>query len=157
MKRTINFYTDGSFSSKSENGGWAMIAIYEEEGILADEGNEVSTTNNRMELKAFLAALKAILTLDIQLYSGVIIHTDSAYIANSINQRWYSNWQKNGWKTADKQPVKNQDLWKEILVYYIRGINYLPIVVEKVKAHRGNKWNEIVDKRAVKKRGELDN
>ena len=119
MLRKLEFYTDGAFSSKSEMGGWACICV--EDGVAIDErsGYEPYSTNNRMELMAILCALETADSIETG-HTKVIIYTDSAYAANAFNQQWYLNWMKNGWKTADKQDVKNQDLWKRIVALYIK-------------------------------------
>lgn len=171
MPHKIDFYTDGSCSNKTWCGGWAMLGVNEDGAILFnDNGNEFNTTNNRMELKAFLAALEEISNIvkeNSKYYSEINIITDSAYISNAINQKWYVNWQSNGWRTADRQPIANQDLWKEILVHYIRSINSpnINIKIKKIKAHQTRvvknsnteaRWNSEVDKIAVAKRTELE-
>ena len=72
---------------------------------------------------------------------SVVVYTDSAYLHNCYQQKWYVNWQKNGWKNAKKQPVANQDLWKMLIPYFETfGIDFV-----KVKGHAGNQWNEYVD------------
>lgn len=154
--RTLEFYTDGAFSSKSEMGGWASICIEEETVIDVQYGNEPFSTNNRMELTAFLTALETINTIESR-YVNVTIYTDSAYISNCINEKWYLKWLSNGWKTSDKQDVKNQDIWSRILALYIKlksKISGLQVV--KLKSHNGNKWNNYVDVLAVRARKELE-
>ena len=86
----------------------------------------------------------------------VIIYTDSAYVANCINQKWYANWMKNGWRTSDRQEVKNQDLWTRIITLYIKLKERLDLEVTKVKSHGSSKWNNYVDLLAVKRRKELE-
>jgi ribonuclease HI len=153
--RTLSFYTDGAYSSKSEMGGWAAVCI--EDGQIIDErsGYEPYTTNNRMELMAILSALENIATIETT-NTKVLIYTDSAYIANCFNQNWYSNWISNGWRTADRQSVKNQDLWKRIIALYIRAKSRFGLEVIKVASHSGDKWNTYVDHIAVKRRKELE-
>ncbi|MCL2749137.1 MAG: ribonuclease HI [Alphaproteobacteria bacterium] len=118
----IKIWTDGSCLGNPGPGGWAFIAS---DGTQTVErsGGENNTTNNRMELMAVLRALTAINNPKIE------IHTDSQYVKNGM-QSWLKNWKKNGWKTADKKPVKNQDLWqalderaaeKEIHWVWVRG------------------------------------
>ena len=155
MLRTLSFYTDGAYSSKSEMGGWAAICL--EDDIIIDEqkGYEPYSTNNRCELLAFLSAMENADTIETP-QTKVIIYTDSAYIANCFNQGWYRSWLKNGWKTADRQDVKNQDLWKRIISLYIKHKDHFDLEVIHVKGHADNKWNNYVDLLAVKMRKELE-
>ena len=119
MSRVLEFYTDGAYSSKSEMGGWATICVEDNEIIDTQSGYEPYTTNNRMELTAFLCALECADTIETG-RTKVIIYTDSAYVANCFNQGWFRNWMKNGWRTSDKQDVKNQDLWTRIVALYLK-------------------------------------
>ena len=153
--RELDFYTDGAWSSKSEMGGWAAICV--EDGLIIDtqSGREPYSTNNRMELTAFLSALENINTIETG-HTKVNIYTDSAYIANCINQKWYANWMRNGWKTSDRQEVKNQDLWKRIVALYIKLKDRFNVEVIKVKSHAGNSFNNYADLLAVKRRKELE-
>lgn len=153
--RELDFYTDGAWSSKSEMGGWAAICV--EDGLIIDaqSGREPYSTNNRMELTAFLSALESINTIETG-HTKVNVYTDSAYIANCINQKWYANWMRNGWKTSDRQEVKNQDLWKRIIALYIKLKDRFNVEVIKVKSHAGNSFNNYADLLAVKRRKELE-
>ena len=155
MNRHVYFYTDGAYSSKTEMGGWAAICIEDEKVIDVQSGCEPYSTNNRMELMAFLSALENIDTIETT-STKVIIYTDSAYIANCINQKWYANWMKNGWRTSDKQEVKNQDLWRRILALYIKHREHFNLEVVKVKSHTNNQWNTYADLLAVKARKKLE-
>jgi ribonuclease HI len=96
-----------------------------------------------MEMKAIIEALKLLKTYEIP----VEIYTDSAYISNCMNQKWYEKWIKNGWKTANKKPVKNKELWMEILKYADK-IN--TITFHKVPGHSGVELNEKADELANK-------
>lgn len=103
----LDIFTDGACSGNPGPGGWAAIlrcGDHERE----ISGGEHQTTNNRMEV---LAAIRALQTL--KRTSSVTIHTDSRYLMDGATQ-WMSRWKKNGWKTADKKPVKNIDLWQEL-------------------------------------------
>lgn len=153
--RELDFYTDGAWSSKSEMGGWAAICV--EDGLIIDaqSGREPYSTNNRMELTAFLSALESINTIETG-HTKVNVYTDSAYIANCINQKWYANWMRNGWKTSDRQEVKNQDLWKRIIALYIKLKDRFNVEIIKVKSHAGNSFNNYADLLAVKRRKELE-
>ena len=103
----IKIYTDGSCLGNPGNGGWAAIII-EDEKKTQIKGSKKDTTNNQMELLAPIKALKKI-----PKGSNVQIFTDSKYVKSGITE-WIHNWKKNGWKTANKQPVKNKDLWTEL-------------------------------------------
>lgn len=154
--RQLDFYTDGAFSSKSEMGGWACVCI--EDGVIIDSssGYEPYTTNNRMELMGFLYALEQINEI-VSRNTSVTIYVDSAYIANCINDKWYLRWLENGWRTADRQQVKNQDLWSRIIALYIKNSNRLAsLQVQKVKSHSKNDFNNYADLLAVKARKELE-
>jgi ribonuclease HI len=154
--RQLDFYTDGAFSSKSEMGGWACVCV--EDGVIIDSssGYEPYTTNNRMELMGFLYALEQINGI-VSGNTSVTIYVDSAYIANCINDKWYLRWLENGWRTADRQQVKNQDLWSRIIALYIKNSNRLAnLQVQKVKSHSKNDYNNYADLLAVKARKELE-
>ena len=103
----IKIYTDGSCLGNPGNGGWAAIIIADEK-ITRIKGSKKDTTNNQMELLAPIKALKKI-----PKGSNVQIFTDSKYVKSGITE-WIHKWKKNGWKTANKQPVKNKELWNEL-------------------------------------------
>ena len=131
-------YTDGACSGNPGPGGWGAI-ILNEENETNISGKEKSTTNNRMELMAPIMALRKI-----KKASKIIIYTDSIYLKNGITT-WIKNWEKNGWKNANKKPVKNKDLWLTLNELSKKHI----IDWKWVKAHAGNKYNEIADKLAT--------
>jgi len=99
-----------------------------------------NTTNNRMELTACIMALGELKRTDVK----IRMYSDSAYIVNCINNRWYQKWEKNGWKTAKKEPVENRDLWEKLLNY----VKKLDIEFIKVKGHAGIELNERADELA---------
>jgi ribonuclease HI len=132
MKKII--YTDGACSMPSMKGGWGVV-ICVGEAVEKFSGFEPNTTNNKMELTACIEALKRCKNGD-----DIEIHTDSQYVKNGITQ-WIINWKKNGWKTADKKPVKNMEFWQEL---DLLSQNFKP-EWHWVKAHNGNKYNEIAD------------
>jgi ribonuclease HI len=104
---TIDIWTDGACSGNPGPGGWgAILRKGETEKELS--GAEPATTNNRMELMAAISALEAL-----KQPSGVRLHTDSKYVMDGVT-KWIHGWKKNGWKTADKKPVKNEDLWRRL-------------------------------------------
>ena len=130
----IKIYTDGSCLENPGNGGWAAIII--DEGKKTQiKGSKKNTTNNQMELLAPIEALKKI-----PKGSKVQIFTDSKYVKSGITE-WIHNWKKNGWKTADKQPVKNKELWEELDLL----ANQFEIVWNWVKAHSTDELNNDVD------------
>ena len=108
-----------------------------------------------MELTAFLSALENADTIETG-NTKVTIYTDSAYIANCFNQNWYVKWMSNGWRTSDKQDVKNQDLWRRIVALYIKLKERLGLSIVKVKSHSDNPWNNYADLLAVKARSQLE-
>ncbi len=110
------------------------------ENIRELSGGEKETTNNRMEILAAIEALRAL-----KEPCEVSIYTDSAYVCNCFQQKWYVNWQKNGWKNSQKKPVENRDLWEQLLEL----IDVHQVHWYKVKGHSGDKWNERADVLAV--------
>ena len=160
--RQLDFYTDGAFSSKTEMGGWACICIEDGTAISSISGKEPYSTNNRMELSGFLCALEQVNEV-VSRNVAVTIYVDSAYICNCIRDKWYIRWMENGWRTADRQEVKNQDLWKRIIALYIKNAGRLASIdVVKVQSHSKKdtspqaKWNNYADLLAVKARKELE-
>ncbi|QGZ94539.1 ribonuclease HI [Terricaulis silvestris] len=104
---TVDIWTDGACSGNPGPGGWGAVLRYgETEKEIS--GGEAATTNNRMELMAAISALEALTKP-----STVRLHTDSKYVMDGLT-KWIHGWKKNGWKTADKKPVKNEDLWKRL-------------------------------------------
>ena len=130
----IKIYTDGSCLENPGNGGWAAIIIDDEKKTQI-KGSKKNTTNNQMELLAPIEALKKI-----PKGSEVQIFTDSKYVKSGITE-WIHNWKKNGWKTADKQPVKNKELWEELDLLN----NEFVISWNWVKAHSTDQLNNEVD------------
>ena len=130
----IKIYTDGSCLENPGNGGWAAIIIDDGKKIQI-KGNKKNTTNNQMELLAPIEALKKI-----PKGNKVEIFTDSKYVKSGITE-WIHNWKKNGWRTADKQPVKNKELWEELDLL----ANEFEISWNWVKAHSTDELNNEVD------------
>ena len=130
----IKIYTDGSCLGNPGNGGWAAIIIDDKKKIQI-KGSKKDTTNNQMELLAPIKALKKI-----PKGSDVQIFTDSKYVKSGITE-WIHNWKKNGWKTANKQPVKNKDLWTELDLL----TNEFKIKWIWVKGHSTDTLNNEVD------------
>ncbi|QLG88629.1 ribonuclease HI [Chitinibacter bivalviorum] len=133
----VEIYTDGACKGNPGPGGWGAFLRYgaHEKDLF---GGEAHTTNNRMELLAVISALKT-LTRSCE----VTIHTDSQYVKNGI-ETWIHGWKRNGWKTADKKPVKNEDLWKALDEQVARH----QVQWRWVKGHAGNPGNERADQLA---------
>lgn len=133
----VDIYTDGACKGNPGPGGWgALLCCKGKEKVL--HGGEANTTNNRMELMAAIEALAA-LTRPCK----VRLTTDSVYVKNGIEQ-WMPNWKKNGWRTADKKPVKNMDLWLRLEQEVARhNVQWC-----WVKGHSGHRENEIADELA---------
>ncbi len=108
-KPTIEVYTDGGSRGNPGVGAWAAL-IYEGPKPKEISGVERQTTNNKMELRAAIEALRAL-----EKPSKVRLFSDSAYLINCMNEGWYLNWERNGWKNSTKKPVENRELWRELL------------------------------------------
>lgn len=143
----IIVYTDGSCrgnGSEGAKGGWAYVVIDENDEIVSSgSGGELNTTNNRMEMSALLAACE--IFNERAKYEPIEIYMDSAYCHNCFVQKWYKTWQKNGWINSKREPVKNRDLWEQIIPYFDNPNFHF----RKVKGHSNSKWNNVVDKMAV--------
>ncbi len=130
-------YTDGACSGNPGPGGWGAVLSY---GDVVRElhGGERATTNNRMELTAVISALEAL-----KRPAPVRLYTDSKYVLDGIT-KWVAGWQRNGWKTASKQPVKNVDLWQRL----VAAMEPHEISWQWVKGHAGIAGNERADELA---------
>jgi ribonuclease HI len=141
-KERIIIYCDGACSgnqNKINAGGWGAILKYK--GHTKEiHGGELNTTNQRMELTACIRALEAVTSNGHTIY----VHTDSAYLVNCINKKWYINWQRNGWLNANKKPVENRDLWEQLLLL----LSKYEVNLIKVAGHSGNELNERADELA---------
>ena len=136
-RKSVTIYTDGACSGNPGPGGWGAILMW---GDHRKEimGGEALTTNNRMELMAAISALEALKT-------GVRadLYTDSAYVRNGI-MTWIHGWKRNGWRTADKKPVKNVELWQRLELALQRH----DVTWHWVKGHAGHPENERADELA---------
>ncbi len=137
-EKTIEIYTDGACLGNPGKGGWGAVLICGDY-IKKISGFKAQTTNNQMELAGVIESLKIIKNpLPINIY------TDSKYVKDGISE-WIFSWKKNGWKTSQKKPVKNLELWQELdLLVQKYQINW-----HWVKGHSGNKYNEMADQLAV--------
>ncbi len=133
--KEVDVYTDGACSGNPGPGGWAAVLLYN--GHRREiSGYAGQTTNQRMEIKAALEALRAL-----KEPCRVRLHSDSAYLVNAFLQNWFAAWERNGWFTKDKKPVANQDLWQEILELSRRHrVSWI-----KVKGHSDNELNNRCD------------
>ena len=132
-------------------GGWATILFKDDEVVSVQSGNMAATTNNQMELTAFIAALKII----DEIQERCTIYCDSAYITNCLADKWYIGWQRNGWHNSKGERVKNQELWEELIALYSKLTSKLLVTVQKVKGHSTNKYNNLADEMAVKEKYEI--
>lgn len=137
IKPPVQIYTDGACSGNPGPGGWGAILIYGKHRKEIN-GGEVLTTNNRMELLGAISALEAL-----KRKSKVELYTDSAYVKNGITG-WIHGWRKNGWRTADKKPVKNADLWQRL----DEASKQHDIDWHWIKGHAGHPENERADELA---------
>jgi ribonuclease HI len=130
----VEIWTDGACSGNPGPGGWG--AILRAKGVEKElSGAEAATTNNRMELMAAIAALEAL-----SKPCAVSLTTDSVYVKDGLT-KWIHGWKRNGWKTADKKPVKNEDLWKRLDAAAARH----KVAWHWVKGHAGHAENERAD------------
>lgn len=133
----VDIYTDGACRGNPGPGGWAALLICGSERKEVT-GAEPETTNNRMELRAAIGALKAL-----KRPCKVKLHTDSKYVLQGFTE-WLPGWKARGWRTAGRQPVKNQDLWEEL----DSAAASQDIEWQWVKGHSGHEHNEYVDQLA---------
>ena len=137
MQKVI-IYTDGACSGNPGPGGYGAILMYENNKKEISGGSK-QTTNNIMEITAVVEALKLLkFACDVDVYS------DSSYVVNAIEKKWIEKWQRNGWKTSSKEPVKNKELWEELdLLIKKHNVKFI-----KVKGHSDNKHNNRCDELA---------
>lgn len=137
MKKSVEIFTDGACSGNPGPGGWgALLRFGAHEKTL--NGGEQLTTNNRMEMTAAISALEAL-----KESCAVELHTDSQYLKDGIT-KWVHGWKRNGWRTADKKPVKNQDLWERL----DEALKRHQVQWHWVKGHAGHPENERADELA---------
>ncbi|MFZ0665942.1 MAG: ribonuclease H [Acidimicrobiales bacterium] len=129
-------FTDGSCLGNPGRGGWAWIVP----GGPFASGAEPKTTNQRMEITAVLEALRSI-------DEPLTIASDSAYVVNCFEQRWYEGWKRRGWRNSQGAPIANQDLWEPLLALALDPAR--KVKFRKVRGHSGDAMNELVDRLAV--------
>lgn len=134
MSERVELYTDGACRGNPGPGGWGTVLRFDgnEKELF---GGEKNTTNNRMELMAVIRGLQAL-----KRRCAVDVTTDSQYVKNGITQ-WIHNWKRNGWRTAAKKPVKNDDLWRQLDEAVARH----DVSWHWVKGHSGHPENERAD------------
>ena len=137
MEKVV-IYTDGACSGNPGPGGWGSILMYKDNKKEISGGNK-NTTNNIMELTAVIEGLKMLkYPCEVDLYS------DSSHVVNGFEKGWIYNWIKNDWKTSDKKPVKNKELWQKLYdLTKIHKVNFI-----KVKGHSDNEYNNRCDELA---------
>ena len=144
---SYQLYTDGATSkngTKDAIGGWAYIALKDDKIIDLKAEQLSPATNNICELTAILKGCEFLLP-QLETFDIIEVYSDSAYCINCVNQHWYGKWRQNGWINSSKQPVKNKEIWEQLIPFFddprFRWI--------KVKGHADNKWNNLVDRLAV--------
>lgn len=137
--KKVTIYTDGACSGNPGPGGYGAVLIYN--GKKKEiSGAKESTTNNKMELLAVIKALELL-----KEKCEVEVYSDSAYVVNSINNKWVYSWKKNNWIKSDKTKAKNVELWEELL----KLVSFHDVKFIKVKGHADNEYNNRCDKLAV--------
>jgi ribonuclease HI len=158
--KEIHLWTDGASVSNGRYkgvGGYGFVLLYgdfsnvnlnekycDDRYMLTGYKGFTDTTNQRMEIMSVIEGLKRLTTFEIPIQ----VFSDSAYLVNCMNQRWFDKWKINGWKNSKKEPVENRDLWEELLS--IIEDNFAKIKFNKVKGHEGIFYNEMVDSLAKK-------
>ncbi len=143
-RKRVSVHTDGSCDTQSGDGGWAYLLEYNGHERVAS-GFEAGTTNNRMELTAAVRALEALTEP-----CDVTIVTDSQYLEKAFSNGWLATWQRNGWRTANRQAVKNRDLWERLLeLTSAHAVRW-----RWTRGHAGHPANERVDGLALRARRE---
>lgn len=160
MGKSISIWTDGSSHNNGKYkgiGGWGAVLIFgelpeDEEKLFskyADDkstleiyGSSNDTTNQQMEIKAITEALKRLKKANYQIH----IFSDSAYVVNCMNEKWWHNWKSNGWINSQKKPVANREFWEELL--QVIEDNFLNVTFHKAKGHSNIYYNELADKLA---------
>lgn len=152
----MQIFTDGAASNNGKAGaigGWAFICVENDKAVYKHAGKVMDATNNQMEMLAIIKACQHSFdnyyNEDMDFANEFFeVYTDSAYVHNCYKDKWWHSWIVNGWKTAKKEPVKNQELWEQLIKYFENPL----FKFIKVKGHNNNHWNDEVDRMAVQAR-----
>lgn len=140
----IKIYTDGASKldpQKNRYGGWGYIIIFENGEVKRNSGSEFGATNQKMELTAAALALEEI---GLNTEKEIELYSDSAYLINSKKDKWYVNWELNGWKNSNKKDVVNRELWERIVPFFKNS----KFTFIKVAGHMDNAGNIEADRLA---------
>lgn len=144
----VHIFADGACSGNPGPGGWGAVLKCPELNLEKRlSGAEKNTTNNRMELTAVIQGLRSL-----KVPCDVVVTTDSRYVVDAFQKNWLANWQRNGWRTASKQAVKNEELWRNLLAAAAPHT----VSWQWIRGHNGHPENELADGLAVAARLELD-
>lgn len=147
MLDEVLIFADGACSGNPGPGGWGAILKWPEGNLEKRlSGAEAATTNNRMELTAVIEAFRAL-----KRPVKAVVTTDSRYVVDAFRAGWLANWQRNGWRTADKKPVKNEDLWRALL----EAAQPHQVTWQWIRGHAGHVENELADQLAVAARKDV--
>ena len=143
----MRIYTDGATSNNGRSGavgGWAFVIINDDDTIYCEDSGRIeNATNNICEMTAIMRACMRATMINEEAY--YTIYSDSAYCINCYKQKWYKKWIQNGWINSKKQPVANQNIWEQLIIFFECG----HFDFKKVEGHSSDKWNNYVDKLAV--------
>lgn len=149
--KKVDLYVDGGVRGNGREtnvGGFGIVAVYNDQPHEEFYRGFRNTTNNKMEIQAAIEGLKLMLGKNYL----VEVFSDSAYVVNCINQKWYKKWFINGWVTSSKKPVENRELWMEL----ISLVEQFPFIkFTKVKGHSTDEWNNLADSLANKAMDEM--
>lgn len=150
LKIHYDIYTDGACSQNgTQDGGWAYVVFLDNKCIAEKSGFKADTTNNEMELMAFLESIK---TISQYPNATATFHLDSAYVINAFEKNWVGNWLNNGFLNYRKQPIAHRHLWEEIIDLFLEKYLREDFLLEKVKGHSNNKGNNRADYLATEAR-----
>jgi ribonuclease HI len=140
-------YTDGACSGNPGPGGWAWAVA--PDGEPCASGGERHTTNQRMELMAAIEAIRVNAPVAREHLKRLVIVSDSTYVVNCFRERWWVRWKANGWRNAKREPVANDDLWRDLIALYEGFPEAERPDFQWVKGHSGDPMNDLVDRLAV--------
>lgn len=143
----MKIYTDGA-CTKAGSGGWAFVCVRDGDVVFTHSGGMRKTTNNQMELIAFIEAVKHALR-HYKSEKVIVVLSDSQYVVRGANT-WLSGWKSNRWRTSKRKPVANEGLWRQIdaLLSSWRDKGHVPLSIKWVRGHNGDYFNEVADKLA---------